>query len=289
MATGPTLPPQAYTREILTAAFNWLQGQPESVRKIATTPDALVSLYMRARRFGDSSVDSDSVDTSQNFISELKNLAEGLKQFEPHHLKSKTTPDSDRRNSNTSHSERFANPVANSRTAKSSQTKTSPAYAKDLATESSRKRGAPVGTPQTEFENLEGDRFEIPLKDNNSSDSHEGLDQLSHEEENPFIRQSLETNQNKHLNSLTASARESFATSTVRSSKAVPSQNFRSSSSTLPVHDPKSSNSMAVQQFNDRSWQMIQEVKSQLNLSTETEAINMMLAIAYKKIKSLLG
>jgi hypothetical protein len=82
MASGPTLPPQAYTREILTSAFNWLQTQPDSVRKLATTPDALVGLFTRARRFGNSSLEADAPVSGQNFMSDLKNLAEGLKQFE---------------------------------------------------------------------------------------------------------------------------------------------------------------------------------------------------------------
>lgn len=49
---------------------------------MATTPDALVGLYMRAKRFGASSLESDAPVSGQNFISDLKNLAEGLKQFE---------------------------------------------------------------------------------------------------------------------------------------------------------------------------------------------------------------
>ena len=82
MATGPTLPPQAYTREILSTAFNWLQSQPESVKKLATSPDALVGIYMRAQRFGNSSMETDAPVSSQNFMSDLKNLAEGLKEFD---------------------------------------------------------------------------------------------------------------------------------------------------------------------------------------------------------------
>ena len=77
MSIGSTLPPQAYTREILAVAFNWLQTQPESIRKLATSPDALVGLYMRAQRFGQ----SEAIST-QTFVSDLKNLAEGLKQFD---------------------------------------------------------------------------------------------------------------------------------------------------------------------------------------------------------------
>lgn len=84
MANGPTLPPQAYTREILAIAFQWLQNQPESIRKLAQSPDALVGLYLRAQRYGHTSPEADAPVTSQNFVNDLKYLAEGLKQFEGH-------------------------------------------------------------------------------------------------------------------------------------------------------------------------------------------------------------
>lgn len=77
-----TLPPQAYTREMLTTAYHWLQAQPESIRKLAQTSDALVGLYLRAQRYGQVSAENDAPVTSQAFASDLKVLAEGLRQFE---------------------------------------------------------------------------------------------------------------------------------------------------------------------------------------------------------------
>lgn len=102
MAIGTNLPPQAYTRETLTTAFAWLQTQPESVRRSATTPESLVSLYTRNQRFGPENKnvstapisplagDDDLSELSlteapisaQNFKTDLKTLAEGLKQFD---------------------------------------------------------------------------------------------------------------------------------------------------------------------------------------------------------------
>lgn len=111
MAIGTTnLPPQAFTRETLTQAFNWLQTQPENVRRSATTPETLVSLYQRNQRFGpdtskvtarstapisplagdnygdeefdDLSSPTEAPISAQNFKTDLKTLAEGLKQFE---------------------------------------------------------------------------------------------------------------------------------------------------------------------------------------------------------------
>ncbi len=82
MANDPTLPPQAYTRETLGVAFQWLQSQPESTKKLAQTPDALVGLYLRAQRSSSVTSETDPPVTSQNFISDLKHLAEGFKPFE---------------------------------------------------------------------------------------------------------------------------------------------------------------------------------------------------------------
>lgn len=66
------LPPQAYTKDTLLKAYAWLMTQGPSIKEMATTPDILVSLYLKATRDGDSALDRPSI---QNFKSELKNLA----------------------------------------------------------------------------------------------------------------------------------------------------------------------------------------------------------------------
>lgn len=55
---NPTLPPQAYTREMLSQAYSWLQTQNEAVKKLATNSDALVALYMRYLRHGNLGITS---------------------------------------------------------------------------------------------------------------------------------------------------------------------------------------------------------------------------------------
>lgn len=66
------LPPQAYTKETLLRAYQWLQAQPSSIREMAMTPDILVSLYLKASREGDQALERPSI---QNFKQELKSLA----------------------------------------------------------------------------------------------------------------------------------------------------------------------------------------------------------------------
>jgi hypothetical protein len=85
MAISNTPPPQAYTREVLAQAYNWLKTQPPQVRERAQSADTLVSLFLHARRYGSNTVsawDQDSDVDAQVFKSDLKNLAQGFKDFE---------------------------------------------------------------------------------------------------------------------------------------------------------------------------------------------------------------
>ena len=71
MAMNP-IPPQAYTKDTLLRAYAWLQNQSISIRGMATTPDILVSLYLKTTRDGEEALDRPSI---QNFKNELKSLA----------------------------------------------------------------------------------------------------------------------------------------------------------------------------------------------------------------------
>lgn len=66
------LPPQAYTKEILQKAYSWLLTQSASIKEMASSQDMLVSLYLKAQRNGDASLEAPSI---QNFKQELKSLA----------------------------------------------------------------------------------------------------------------------------------------------------------------------------------------------------------------------
>ncbi|WP_413288974.1 hypothetical protein [Bdellovibrio sp. HCB337] len=66
------LPPQAYTKDTLTKAYMWLVHQNDSIKELATTPDILVSLFLKAQRNGEEALDTPSI---QNFKNELKSLA----------------------------------------------------------------------------------------------------------------------------------------------------------------------------------------------------------------------
>lgn len=73
------LPPQAYTKDTLVEAYAWLQSQNDSIKEIATTPDILVSLYMKAKMQGMEALERPSI---QNFKTELKSLVGIMGEFE---------------------------------------------------------------------------------------------------------------------------------------------------------------------------------------------------------------
>ncbi len=66
------LPPQAFTRDTLQKAYQWLLTQNASIKEMATSQDVLVSLYLKAQRDGAAALETPTI---QNFKQELKSLA----------------------------------------------------------------------------------------------------------------------------------------------------------------------------------------------------------------------
>lgn len=69
-----------YGRTDLQAAFNWLVNQPEHIRKQASDPDRLMTLFYRSCK---TNLQTDAPVSSQNFLSDLRQINETLRQFEP--------------------------------------------------------------------------------------------------------------------------------------------------------------------------------------------------------------
>lgn len=91
MAQQVSLPPQAYTRETIVKAYEWLKVQPDSIREQANNVDRLVTLYLYSQRQSDSGLtiltppekwSPKDLESVEHFKSDLKTLAKGLKQFE---------------------------------------------------------------------------------------------------------------------------------------------------------------------------------------------------------------
>lgn len=221
---GTSVPPRAYTRETLTTAFNWLQSQPESVRSKATTPDALVGLYMQAASRGvyATGFDVEAPQSSQAFMSDLKNLAEGLKEFDD------------------SRGSRAVNPPASLK----AQLGTQQTY------------------PQSEARMPSSASTQIPLP-------------LS--VPNPSVQQPAPTQ----------SPDPAYAAPVVEQEPPPPTS--MASGMASGMAPAMTAASTLVGELNDRSLQMLREVQLALNLTSETETMNMMIALAHKSLKSLLA
>jgi hypothetical protein len=101
---GSTPHATQYSRVDLQAAFNWLVNQPDHVRKQASDPDRLMTLYYRSSgrpnaethsvrtdsvrldtlrmESSTSRMESEAPVSSQNFLSDLRQINEALRQFE---------------------------------------------------------------------------------------------------------------------------------------------------------------------------------------------------------------
>jgi hypothetical protein len=228
MAMGSSVPPRAYTRETLTTAFNWLQSQPESVRSKATTPDALVGLYMQATSRGAlaAGFDAEAPQSSQAFMSDLKNLAEGLKEFDD------------------SRGARAVNPPASSRAQLGNQQK----YPQEPRPSYPQSTPPPIAKPAPKpSAPAESVSFQERFSDPNLEP-----EMTSFETDAP----------------------------TAESAPHAPSEN---------AFGPSASSSAIASGLNERSLSMLREVQFALNLTSETETMNMMIALAHKSLKSLLA
>jgi hypothetical protein len=78
LMTMNPLPPQAYTKDTLQRAYTWLLSQSPTIKQLATSQDMLISLYLKAQRNGEASLETPSI---QNFKQELKSLANMIGDF----------------------------------------------------------------------------------------------------------------------------------------------------------------------------------------------------------------
>ncbi len=80
MAVTSSIPPQAYTRDTLVKAIEWMNTQSQALRERASSADLIVSYYLQACR--KTAVQMEAPVSQESFKQDLRHLAEDLKQFE---------------------------------------------------------------------------------------------------------------------------------------------------------------------------------------------------------------
>jgi len=219
------LPPQAYTRDVLMAAYDWLQSQTGSIRELAVSPDSLVTLYLQSRRRAPVTNGAQAQNpnpvipvsqqapmtpaSAEAFKQDLKSLAEGLRQFD-----------------DPQKGQVGAQPT------------TPPAPAQQLSQ---------LLPPTSEVKS--------PLSNHGTT---------------PY----------KHFVSASASNPLPVEPAPINSVP-VPAQTVNPTSTTEPQL-------IANASLDNRSLALIQEVKNKLNLSQDNEALRLLLALGYEKIRDIL-
>lgn len=195
------LPPQAYTKDTLVKAYQWLQHQNDNIREMATNPDILVSLFLKAKMQGESALERPSI---QNFKSELKSLAGMMSEFEV--LEPGRMPPQS-----------------------SSQVSSPPSSAVQSYT-----TGQQILNPTQQSQ-------------------------------------------------LAAAATQAGA---IRPQAQSPAANFQTQAA--PCNPPLLASS-PLPELDTRSWLMIHEVKNQMNLSSDVEALRLLISVGRNKLKSLMN
>lgn len=234
------LPPQAYTKETLIQAYNWLRSQPAHIQELAKSPDALVALYSKAQLHGETYLSRSNL---QSFKAELKNLAQIMGEEGEGAGASATSQGA------SSHQT-----LQNKKSAKSGRTSAAGAGV----------TSSPLGGPLAEAsQGLLDDEIFKEVEEVSSV-------------ENPVQSRGASTPVVRKPTTPAASAMPSFS-----SGGGLPDVSLSLLNSVAAASTPDLKSVL-----DSRSWAMLQEVKTHFNLSSENEAVRLLIAMGYQKMRT---
>lgn len=248
MAMNP-LPPQAYTKETLARAYEWLQDQNESIKEMATHPDILVSLYLKARLNGNESLERPSI---QNFRTELRTLAGMMGDLE-----SSATVTNTRQTTSTI----FANSTSIMNAAAFAEAAAAAAAIPASFTSTTRHHQQPA--PQAPHHG-HASQAQAPQQGHTSQQASQGQPQphlQTHSQQDAAFHQQQNRN-SLHFTNPSSHDNHSFTEKKI----VPPNEGF---------------------EIDAKTWQMIREIKTELNLSQESEALRMLISVGYKRLKGI--
>jgi hypothetical protein len=255
------LPPQAYTKETLLKAYNWLQSQSDQVKELATTPDHLVSLYLKSSRLNPDSLTKFSQ----------------LTHTQPHNGQSNLS--STKINSNSTY---FDIPSGSNSTAQSILPPTQILQQNNHHTvQHSQQNVVLQAPPQSSPKAQNHDTSERPSLQNFKSELKNLAGIMGDLEKGPQAFVGATT---VHPNSAPFGAAAHFQNST--NSTQTTQQSSVSVHQTQIVSQTTTHQSF-IQLFDDYTQNLIREVKNELNLSTDLEAVRLLVKIGYQKVRSL--
>ena len=261
------MPPQAYTKEVLATAFDWLSRQTESVKKSIRTSDDLVGLYLKSTRLKEGQEASTQVggyssdlSSAKSFRSELQGLALNLKQFEdkPAEPPQKSEPTSEYLHelslmmSTQNQSQQHAPPRSNNR-------ETMPAQ------HSSSQQGSNTQTSQSSNQQMS---HQAP--NHSQQQSAQSMTQMMH---NPSSQQAPHT-----MNRFTPQNPQTFDEPPMTAIK-------ETNSGPIPADSAET----VLLKLDKKTISAINLAKERLNLSSNTEAIRVLVSLGEKHLKKIFG
>ncbi len=222
--------PQAYTTRDMSEAYIWLQTLPPTIREELKSMDQIVSLYLRAKRFGGvlptaeeigkntrQQVQDEAPKSSQDFKKALKGLKHELEQF-------------------------------------------------DYAEGSSQ-----AGAQNQQHSNQQQTGSQQTAQQNTHH-------QASYNQDASPRAPEAQANSNGHRPVQTASSNHINGHIELTAVKAAPE---------APLAQPATPNLLSSLRLDPKSRQIVNEIRDNLNLSSDMEVIRMSLVIAHKKLKDL--
>lgn len=269
------LPPQAYTKETLIQAYNWLRSQPPHIQELAKSPDALVALYSKAQLHGETYLSRSNL---QGFKTELRNLAQVM--GEPEEKFTSTTA---------TMADSSAQGVGSPNSSGSVDLGLPPmgkAAAGASISQKGRNAQNTPNIPNTQSAQNQSQTHGVPNPHGNQilQSSQEIRSPLS---EGPSLESFFETPVSE------GSVSGSISAPMPALRKGHLPQNFPVASgvsdiplSILNAMAPSASVADLKSVLDSRSWTMLQEVKNHFNLSSESEAVRLLIAMGYQKMRS---
>ncbi len=248
------LPPQAYTKETLLKAYNWLQSQSDQIKELATTPDQLVSLFLKSTRLGQESLQRYTNSTVSTFTNTTAPVMATQQPSQPQQ--------GDQHSLNqTSSSQTNANQNSANQTGDSPSLKSFKSELKNLA-------------------GMMGD-LEKPQTTSQQSQSQANY-QPGQQSQQAGSRNTQQPNYQS-----TPPTGYQAPIPPYQGPPVTQSTHQNQAPQPPPINAYVSPASNQVLNFDETTQILIREVKNELNLSSDSEALRMLVKIGYQKVRSL--
>lgn len=263
------LPPQAYSKETLIQAYNWLRHQPVQVQELAKTPDVLVSLFSKAQMHGDAYMNRTHMQT---FKTELKSLANMMGDFDSTALQNEHFEEESLQK------QALQQNLGQTGTVPGQQSSlTQPSQASSLQHLQQLQQQAQI--QQQQFQKQQ-EQIQQQQQLQKQQEQIQQQQQLQKQQDQIQLQAQLQQQQlqkQQEQMQQQQAQQESYIPQQVQMPPAVISQQQLQTQVQPPTVQPA---------LDMRSISMIQEVKNQFNLSSESEALRLLISIGYQKIRT---